>query len=1096
MATIKFVVDVINNASAGFRDVARAADDLSRKLDELGRRSDRLNQAFRQTGASMRVLQNATERLDTKFRQLNEKAALLGNQFTQTRRAAASLETRFLRLAVRVNETAREIFLLGREMKDLSDSTSRLAAAMDGLRATTEDADAALAKLTAAASLAAAAMTRLAAKTVLAGAATRIAFRGWWGLLGLLRGSVPLFLGVGTGLAALLHIPAWHLAIDVLAEFLTVVLAATIALIAFGVAGSDAFREIFHHVQNAHIVMDAFGKSIPPATGALERLHVAVRPAVLQLFGDALLIIKSRAGEFATVAKGAAHVVDLLAARFTAALLHGRTFGELIRTAVPDLAALGATIGNVGGIFGAFFRALPGYAAILAQFFAGLTHVAEIIANMAVPVLRVGLALHGALIWFGLATTAAFLLGKAVVFLAVQAIPQLIVRMQEFIILAADNPLAWIAVAVGLIVGLIYWLGSAKTHAQEFGDAMQSALLKTDVFHTATTLARDHAVVTARLAKAQEQLANTTKFVDGTILRSAGATKVISRAYAEAAQKVADYRAQQAKLSGETRLYNSRVAGLTRTYGSAATVQRLLNDVGAVTGDLLDKDKVKWALLQQQVAAYEQALRAVEVRTGAMGAANEIMDNQISDTYKAIQQVNQAFDTFIGNMTASQQSFDTVAQGAQSLSDAFKNTGKNAETIRISLGKLHSNFAFAKSGIDDLTKSGIALNQAFTTQVTNLNALFDTFRQAGISQNLYTEGVKLGIAPLVKYAAGSKEAMAQLVGLAQEAGFHLAPTLKNLVGWLGNTHNATKRLKEIANQATIQMALLSSSMGGLGKMIANQLLGQLTQEALKISGVTADVKAWGDAIARHGRQSDEAHAARQRLIDDAIKIGDKFNEAAGKTAAFITKLTGIPPKVALRLVLIGEGKITLTHIPPGVAGKILAGKGAGNQAAGGYISGSGGPTDDLIPAMLSNGEYVVRASSVDKYGPGMLDAINSGAFALGGLIKRFASGGVVEQGNRAVIDGSMGTAFVSQITALMVREMSAALRAAVKAATAAMAKASFGAAGPGGGAPGANAALARRMFPGENFAAWNYVAMRESFAGIQAALCRSVARRL
>src|SRR6185437_7545227 len=41
-----------------------------------------------------------------------------------------------------------------------------------------------------------------------------------------------------------------------------------------------------------------------------------------------------------------------------------------------------------------------------------------------------------------------------------------------------------------------------------------------------------------------------------------------------------------------------------------------------------------------------------------------------------------------------------------------------------------------------------------------------------------------------------------------------------------------------------------------------------------------------------------------------------------------------------------------------------------------------------------------------------------------------------------------------------------------------------GVAGPGGGAPGANAALARRMMPawgsGAQWAAWNYVAMRES----------------
>jgi TP901 family phage tail tape measure protein len=56
-----------------------------------------------------------------------------------------------------------------------------------------------------------------------------------------------------------------------------------------------------------------------------------------------------------------------------------------------------------------------------------------------------------------------------------------------------------------------------------------------------------------------------------------------------------------------------------------------------------------------------------------------------------------------------------------------------------------------------------------------------------------------------------------------------------------------------------------------------------------------------------------------------------------------------------------------------------------NRATGGYISGAGGPTSDSIPAMLSDGEYVVRASAVKQYGAGLLDSINSQRFATGGF---------------------------------------------------------------------------------------------------------------
>jgi hypothetical protein len=61
----------------------------------------------------------------------------------------------------------------------------------------------------------------------------------------------------------------------------------------------------------------------------------------------------------------------------------------------------------------------------------------------------------------------------------------------------------------------------------------------------------------------------------------------------------------------------------------------------------------------------------------------------------------------------------------------------------------------------------------------------------------------------------------------------------------------------------------------------------------------------------------------------------------------------------------------------------------GAFAAGGYISGPGTATSDSIPAMLSDGEYVIKAASVNKFGKGFLDAINAGklpGFKMGGMI--------------------------------------------------------------------------------------------------------------
>lgn len=68
-------------------------------------------------------------------------------------------------------------------------------------------------------------------------------------------------------------------------------------------------------------------------------------------------------------------------------------------------------------------------------------------------------------------------------------------------------------------------------------------------------------------------------------------------------------------------------------------------------------------------------------------------------------------------------------------------------------------------------------------------------------------------------------------------------------------------------------------------------------------------------------------------------------------------------------------------------------------ASGGYISGPGTSTSDSIPAMLSNGEYVINADAVSRVGAPLLDAINQGRsirhFASGGLVSGSGGGGII-----------------------------------------------------------------------------------------------------
>lgn len=78
-----------------------------------------------------------------------------------------------------------------------------------------------------------------------------------------------------------------------------------------------------------------------------------------------------------------------------------------------------------------------------------------------------------------------------------------------------------------------------------------------------------------------------------------------------------------------------------------------------------------------------------------------------------------------------------------------------------------------------------------------------------------------------------------------------------------------------------------------------------------------------------------------------------------------------------------------------LASAVAKGGGAKREyASGGYVSGPGSSTSDSIPAYLSNGEFVVRAAAVRKYGAQLFAALNGmrlspntlGRYALGGLV--------------------------------------------------------------------------------------------------------------
>ena len=155
------------------------------------------------------------------------------------------------------------------------------------------------------------------------------------------------------------------------------------------------------------------------------------------------------------------------------------------------------------------------------------------------------------------------------------------------------------------------------------------------------------------------------------------------------------------------------------------------------------------------------------------------------------------------------------------------------------------------------------------------------------------------------------------------------------------------REKEIRDSYSDQMHLAVTKLAGDGETNAQMV-------------ATAFTTAWQDSA---------------RALDEFITTGK------GSFAQFTESILADLAKIALHQAEMQMFEAIGTSF-------FSAGGSVGHYATGGAISGPGTGTSDSIPAMLSNGEFVVKASQASRY-RGLLESINNGHLA------HFANGGSV-----------------------------------------------------------------------------------------------------
>ena len=230
---------------------------------------------------------------------------------------------------------------------------------------------------------------------------------------------------------------------------------------------------------------------------------------------------------------------------------------------------------------------------------------------------------------------------------------------------------------------------------------------------------------------------------------------------------------------------------------------------------------------------------------------------------------------------------------------------------------------------------------------------------------------------------------------------------------LDKATTATEQSTTMTEQAVTTLETNTEAINNLTNAVSN---AKTTDEESSVGTTQTE----GDTTASTGTatptsgSSSKASASAQSVDSNFITsaFGSSFGQLAGSLFA-VSSLVGGDRKEQLLSMIYLQLQLIFQRVS---AISFAASSTTSGFATGGYITGAGTGTSDSIPAMLSNGEYVVKADSVRQYGRTMLDRINSGSYErLRVSVPKFATGGYVGSTGAKATD-SFATSFGASVS--------------------------------------------------------------------------------
>lgn len=464
------------------------------------------------------------------------------------------------------------------------------------------------------------------------------------------------------------------------------------------------------------------------------------------------------------------------------------------------------------------------------------------------------------------------------------------------------------------------------------------------------------------------------------------------------------------------------LGSLSGEFDSAQKKQKDLSDAVKGSGAAALDATNPTGRLQNAIKTLGDSAADADTKAQALHTALDLLSGGELDVEAAVAQMNSALLDLNSTWKQGVDHSQGYGKALLQVDGSLNTTSQNGQTLWTKLQALNEQTASAAQATYDFARAnGTDVVPALQKAEASMQTAWSAAVKAGMAFGLSADQAKtlanqMGFIPsslaITMSTPGLSDTEKQLLYVQGLAG-HMPKGSTIKVSAL--TAEAVKDIESVGFKVKTlpggrQMEITAptdKAAAALDALIAKKIPGKVVD----VSALTAKAMGDLDAVQRkvaatHGKTV--TMSALTKDAEDALKtLGFHIDHTHGKTVT-ITLPTGGPLSAARAIQgyidgLHGKTIVLTTEnrtINTGGGGR---GPNAGANARGGLIhraeggpvvqyipfggaiSGPGTGTSDSIPALISNGEYVIKAAAVQKYGIAMFDRLNAMRYASGGL---------------------------------------------------------------------------------------------------------------